>query len=74
LPQAVIALKQGAGRLIRSESDRGVLMLCDPRLLGKSYGRVFLDSLPPLPRTRLIGDVQAFFAAELPSVTAADLP
>ncbi len=66
LPQAVIALKQGAGRLIRSERDRGVLVLCDPRLLGKSYGRVFLDSLPPLPRTRLIGDVQAFFAAELP--------
>jgi ATP-dependent DNA helicase DinG len=74
LPQAVIALKQGAGRLIRSESDRGVLMLCDPRLLGKSYGRVFLDSLPPLPRTRLIGDVQAFFAAELQSVTAAGSP
>ena len=64
LPQAVIALKQGAGRLIRSESDRGVLVLCDPRLLGKSYGRVFLDSLPPLPRTRRIDDVQAFFAAK----------
>ena len=69
LPQAVIALKQGAGRLIRSESDRGVLMLCDPRLLGKSYGRVFLDSLPPLPRTRDIGDVQAFFAAESQPMT-----
>ena len=61
LPQAVIALKQGAGRLIRSFEDRGVLMLCDPRLLGKSYGRLFLDSLPPLPRTRRIGDVQRFF-------------
>ena len=69
LPQAVIALKQGAGRLIRSESDRGVLVLCDPRLLGKSYGRVFLDSLPPLPRTRDIGDVQAFFAAESQPMT-----
>jgi ATP-dependent DNA helicase DinG len=67
LPQAVIALKQGAGRLIRSESDRGVLVLCDPRLLGKSYGRIFLDSLPPLPRTRDVADVQAFFAAESPA-------
>lgn len=64
LPQAVIALKQGAGRLIRSESDRGVLMLCDPRLLGKSYGRIFLDSLPPLPRSRRIEDVAAFFATD----------
>jgi len=61
LPQAVIALKQGAGRLIRSETDRGVLVLCDPRLIGKSYGRVFLDSLPPLPRTRDVADVRAFF-------------
>ena len=64
LPQAVIALKQGAGRLIRSETDRGVLVLCDPRLLGKSYGRVFMESLPPLPKTRRIDDVQAFFAPE----------
>jgi ATP-dependent DNA helicase DinG len=64
LPQAVIALKQGAGRLIRSFEDRGVLVLCDPRLLGKSYGRLFLDSLPPLPRTRFIGDVQRFFGME----------
>ena len=62
LPQAVIALKQGAGRLIRTETDRGVLVLCDPRLLGKSYGRLFLDSLPPLPITREMQDVQAFFA------------
>ena len=62
LPQAVIALKQGAGRLIRTESDRGVLVLCDPRLTQKSYGRVFLDSLPPLPRTRDLRDVRAFFA------------
>ena len=65
LPQAVIALKQGAGRLIRSFEDRGVLVLCDPRLLGKSYGRIFLDSLPPLPRTRLLADVQRFFGLEV---------
>ena len=64
LPQAVIALKQGVGRLIRTETDRGVLVLCDPRLLGKSYGRVFLDSLPPLPKTRDIADVARFFAPE----------
>ena len=65
LPQAVIALKQGAGRLIRSESDRGVLVLCDPRITSKTYGKVFLESLPPLPKTRRIEDVAAFFAPEL---------
>jgi ATP-dependent DNA helicase DinG len=62
LPHAAIALKQGAGRLIRDEHDRGVLVLCDPRLLSKSYGRQLLDSLPPMPRTRSIADVAAFFA------------
>ncbi len=51
LPQAVLALKQGAGRLIRAVDDRGVLVLGDPRLRTKSYGRVFLDSLPPMART-----------------------
>ncbi len=65
LPQAVIALKQGAGRLIRTESDRGVLVLCDPRITSKTYGKVFLDSLPPLPKTRRIEDVAAFFVPEL---------
>ena len=69
LPQAVIALKQGVGRLIRSETDRGVLVLCDPRLSGKSYGRVFLDSLPPFARTRQVEDVQAFFARESAPIT-----
>lgn len=63
LPQAVIALKQGVGRLIRTETDRGVLVLCDPRLIGKSYGRTFLDSLPPFARTRSLADVQAFFSS-----------
>ncbi len=62
LPQAVIALKQGAGRLIRDWEDHGVLMLCDPRLLGKSYGRAFLNSLPPMPRTRDLRVVIDFFA------------
>ena len=64
LPQAVIALKQGVGRLIRSETDRGVLVLCDPRLTGKPYGRLFLDSLPPFARTREVADVERFFGAE----------
>ena len=62
VPQAAIALKQGTGRLIRDEHDRGVLVLCDPRVLAKPYGRQLLDSLPPMPRTRVISDVVAFFA------------
>jgi ATP-dependent DNA helicase DinG len=65
LPQAVITLKQGAGRLIRDENDRGVLMICDPRLYGKSYGRKILESLPPMRRTRVEADAVAFFAGEL---------
>ncbi|TCT21267.1 ATP-dependent DNA helicase [Thiobaca trueperi] len=64
LPQAVIALKQGAGRLIRGSEDRGVLVVCDPRLLSKSYGQTFLDSLPAMARTRQIEDVRAFFGAD----------
>ena len=61
LPNAVIALRQGIGRLIRDVTDRGVLMVCDPRLLKKSYGQLFLDSVPAMKRTRDIADVQAFF-------------
>lgn len=61
LPEAVIALKQGAGRLIRDENDRGVLVLCDPRLLSRPYGKTFLASLPPMPRTRALADVEKFF-------------
>jgi ATP-dependent DNA helicase DinG len=62
IPTAVIALKQGAGRLIRDVHDRGVLVLCDPRLTTRAYGKLFLASLPPLPRTRVLGDVERFFA------------
>jgi ATP-dependent DNA helicase DinG len=62
LPQAVISLKQGAGRLIRTEADRGVLMICDPRLVDKPYGRKIWRSLPPMRRTRELSEVQAFFA------------
>jgi ATP-dependent DNA helicase DinG len=62
LPRAVISMKQGAGRLIRDETDRGVLMICDPRLVEKSYGKRIWRSLPPMRRTREIGDVECFFA------------
>lgn len=61
LPQAVIALKQGAGRLIRGVEDRGVLVVCDPRLMARSYGHRFLESLPPMRRTRDLGEVRDFF-------------
>jgi ATP-dependent DNA helicase DinG len=62
LPQAVISLKQGAGRLIRDVHDRGVLVICDPRIASRSYGRVFLDSLPPMRRAEGRQDVEQFFA------------
>ncbi|WP_164853539.1 ATP-dependent DNA helicase, partial [Paraburkholderia kirstenboschensis] len=61
LPQAVITLKQGAGRLIRAETDRGVLMICDTRLVEKPYGRRIWQSLPPFKRTREIEVVREFF-------------
>ncbi len=64
LPYAVITLKQGAGRLIRDESDRGVLMICDPRLISKPYGRRVWQSLPPFTRTRNVEDVVAFFSCK----------
>jgi ATP-dependent DNA helicase DinG len=65
LPAAVITLKQGIGRLIRDSTDRGVLVVCDPRLRTRSYGRIFLNSLPVMPRTHSLGDVQEFFAEPL---------
>ena len=61
LPQAAISLKQGAGRLIRSETDRGVLMICDRRLADKPYGRRILEALPPMRRTRNLDEVVGFF-------------
>ena len=65
VPSAVITLKQGFGRLIRSLKDRGVLMLLDPRIQRQRYGRIFLDSLPPYRQTQSIEDVEAFFALEV---------
>ncbi len=61
LPRTVINLKQGAGRLIRDETDRGVLMICDPRLISKSYGKRIWQSLPPFRRTRELQDAVNFF-------------
>ncbi len=60
LPNAVLILKQGAGRLIRDDKDRGILMICDPRLVGSRYGETFLQSLPDMPRTRDFDKVGEF--------------
>ena len=62
IPNAVITLKQGFGRLIRSLNDRGVLMLLDPRIQRQRYGRIFLESLPSYRLTQEIADVEQFFA------------
>ncbi len=64
LPQAAIALKQGVGRLIRDVTDTGVLVLCDPRVRTKHYGEVFINSLPPMPITRDIKEIDRFFEKE----------
>ncbi|HEX2139102.1 MAG TPA: ATP-dependent DNA helicase [Woeseiaceae bacterium] len=61
LPQAALALKQGAGRLLRDHADYGVVVLCDPRITAKRYGSIFLESLAPMPCTSSEGDVGAFF-------------
>jgi ATP-dependent DNA helicase DinG len=61
LPEAIITLKQGAGRLIRDVDDRGVLMICDPRIITKPYGRRIWQSLPPFKRTRVQSEVIEFF-------------
>ena len=63
VPHAAITLKQGAGRLIRDETDRGVLMICDPRLVEKPYGKRIWQSLPPMKRTRVEAEAVAFFSA-----------
>ncbi len=61
VPQAVISLRQGVGRLIRDADDRGVLVIGDHRLLSRGYGRAFLESLPPMTLTRDVAAVEAFF-------------
>jgi ATP-dependent DNA helicase DinG len=64
VPDAVIALKQGFGRLIRSKTDRGVLAILDTRIATRQYGKIFLESLPPYRTTRNIADVKQFFEKE----------
>jgi ATP-dependent DNA helicase DinG len=61
LPQAVVSLKQGIGRLIRDQNDTGLLVVCDPRILTRPYGKIFLDSLPKMPVTRRSNDIVKFF-------------
>jgi ATP-dependent DNA helicase DinG len=63
LPQAVLALRQGVGRLIRGYDDYGVVMVCDPRLTSRGYGKLFLASLPPMPVLRSVAEAEAFLAA-----------
>lgn len=60
LPQAIITLKQGVGRLIRDVTDRGVLVICDNRLVTRPYGATFLKSLPPMRRTRDLAEASEF--------------
>jgi ATP-dependent DNA helicase DinG len=69
LPEAALALKQGVGRLIRSESDRGVVVICDPRLSSRGYGKSLLAVLPPMRITRAAAD-----AVRLLRDCARDLP
>jgi len=67
LPEAALALKQGVGRLIRSEDDFGAVVICDPRLSSKGYGRVFLTALPPMRVTRLEKDILSFLRKHAPA-------
>jgi ATP-dependent DNA helicase DinG len=73
VPHAVIALKQGVGRLIRDPDDFGVVVLCDQRLRSRPYGRIFLDSLPPMPRTDRLEDVTHFLRTRLAAAGVAPI-
>jgi ATP-dependent DNA helicase DinG len=66
LPEAALALKQGSGRLIRSEDDYGVVVICDPRMVARAYGRVFLDALPPMSVTQDAEETRRFLARHAP--------
>ena len=63
LPLAALSLKQGAGRLLRDQTDYGVVVLCDPRITSKQYGKMFLQCLEPMSTTTALGDVSSFLAA-----------
>jgi ATP-dependent DNA helicase DinG len=70
IPRAVIALKQGVGRLIRDVNDFGVVVIGDPRITGKSYGRIFLNSLPAMPVTSQLKDVEKFYSSHIEDAVA----
>ncbi len=74
LPEAAVALKQGAGRLIRSETDRGILVLGDTRLIGMSYGRILLGSLPPMRRLQVEGEMWEALDELVTTASTMDLP
>src|SRR6202000_233702 len=73
LPEAALALKQGVGRLIRSEEDFGVVVICDPRMVGKGYGRVFVAALPVMNVTRESDEALRFLRTHAPHLTAAQV-
>ena len=70
LPQAALSLKQGAGRLLRDQADYGVVVLCDPRITSKSYGKLFMQCLLPMKSTDSIDDIKHFLAAHESARTA----
>ena len=70
LPEAALALKQGAGRLIRSEDDYGVVVVCDPRMVGRGYGRVFLAALPAMSVTQDAEEARRFLRRHAPRARA----
>ena len=72
MPQAVITLKQGIGRLIRSRTDRGVIAILDPRIKTKGYGRDFLQSLPRMRITSNLSDLYAILEPAEPQVSPWD--
>ena len=67
IPDAVITLKQGVGRLIRDQKDHGALIICDNRLVTRDYGGIFLGSLPSIPRTRDLERIKTFLKTEQPA-------
>jgi ATP-dependent DNA helicase DinG len=74
LPRTVINMKQGAGRLIRTERDRGVLCICDPRMVDKPYGKQVWRSLPPMRRSRVEADVVDFLETLRGPATVPEAP
>jgi ATP-dependent DNA helicase DinG len=74
LPEAALALKQGVGRLIRDENDYGAVVICDPRVTARSYGRVFLGALPPMSVTREADEALRFLRRHAPGLAQQHTP